>query len=57
MTDDPHAAYRVTDRVPVASASQAAKANVQPIIRLCTICDEQLPAGVVRHPRCRGWIE
>ena len=54
MTDD-LAKYRVTDSVPVASAIQSSAANVQPVIRLCSVCDEQLPAGVVKHVQCRPW--
>ncbi|MGN0126042.1 MAG: hypothetical protein ACI38R_22600 [Rhodococcus sp. (in: high G+C Gram-positive bacteria)] len=50
------AKYRVTDSVPVASALLSAAANVPPVVRHCSICDEQLPAGVVKHPQCRGWI-
>ncbi|QXU53645.1 MULTISPECIES: hypothetical protein [unclassified Rhodococcus (in: high G+C Gram-positive bacteria)] len=55
MTDDPHAKYRVTDSVPVASAILSAAANVPPVVRLCSVCDEQLPAGVVKHVQCRAW--
>lgn len=50
------AKYRVTDSVPVASALLSAEANVPPVVRICSVCEEQLPAGVVKHPQCRGWI-
>ncbi|BDB62388.1 hypothetical protein [Rhodococcus sp. RDE2] len=54
MTEtDELAKYRVTDSVPVASAILSAEANVQPVIRLCSVCGEQLPAGVVKHVQCR----
>ncbi len=47
----------VTDNVPVAPAIKAALANIQPIVRNCSVCGEQLPAGVVKHPQCRRSTE
>lgn len=54
MTEHPHK-HTVTDRVPVSAAIKAKLANIQPVVRLCSVCGEKLPAGVVKHPQCRGW--
>lgn len=53
--NDEHARYRVTDHVTATAAIRAKLANIQPVVRLCLVCDEKLPAGIVRHPQCRGW--
>lgn len=53
MTSEPN--HHVTDSVPLAAAIKRARNPIPPIVRLCPVCDEPLPAGMVRHPPCRGW--
>lgn len=45
----------ITDSIPVAAAIQQEQNPIPPIERFCSVCDEKLPAGYVRHPQCRGF--
>lgn len=45
----------ITGRVSVAAAIKRATTPHQAPERRCAVCEEPLPAGIVRHPQCRGW--
>lgn len=55
MTDDSTARCPVTSSVQLAAAIKRKQNPIPPIVRLCPVCEEPLPAGMVRHPPCRGW--
>ena len=35
--------------------SAALRTTAPPVVRHCKVCEQKLPAGIVRHPQCRGW--
>lgn len=38
------------------AVAAALREKVPPVVRLCSICGERLPGGIVKHPECRGWV-